>query len=177
MQRVVVLDTETTGLNRDRNDIAKDHRIIEIGCVEIVNGKVTDNVFHVYVNPERPIDPAATKIHGITDEFLKRKQTFQDVSQDLIRFISNDDVVIHNAPFDIAFLDKEFSRLPRRLQPSVTFTYIDTLPMARTFYPGIKNDLDSLRERLGIGGPERKNHNALLDARILAEVYLVFIKF
>jgi DNA polymerase-3 subunit epsilon len=172
MQRLIALDTETTGLNRRRRGAVCDgHRIIEIGCVEIVNGELTGREFHRYVNPERSVDPKATAVHGITDRFLKGKRTFNAVASDLLSFIRGADILIHNAPFDIAFLDKEFELLDAGSQPrEEVFTVIDTLDMARGMFPGERNSLDALCRRYGIGG--RKLHGALSDAIILAKVYI-----
>jgi len=173
MVRHVILDTETTGLNRKRNgeDVCSGHRIIEIGCVEIVNGYITGNSFHSYVQPNQPIDPQAIKIHGITDEFLKGKPLFSEITKELIAFIKDATIVIHNAPFDISFLDKEFRKLPRSKQPKACFVVVDTLDIARNTFPGQKNTLDALCERYSIAKRQR-NHGALIDAEILSKIYL-----
>ena len=175
--RLVVLDTETTGLNRSRNGegVAYGHRIVEVGCVEIIDGVVTGNRFHVYVNPSRSIDPKATAIHGITDAFVKDKPPFESIVGDFLEFIGGSCIVIHNAAFDISFLDQEFQLLTAGKPVGVVFEYIDTLELARGYFPGLKNNLDSLCERFGIetrGG----FHGALLDAYLLAHIYLRFTK-
>lgn len=171
-KRIVVLDTETTGINRKRDGSAVcfGHRVIEVGCVEIVKGKVTGRTFHVYVNPCRAIDQGAIKVHGITDSFVCDKPKFDVIAADFIAFIKGAVVVIHNAPFDISFLDQEFNLLDEQKQPSGVYKYIDTLALARDMFPGVKNDLDSLCCRFGIKGRDGV-HGALKDAEVLAGVY------
>lgn len=165
----MVLDTETTGFTRKKGiPICRDHRIVEVACVEIDDGVRTGSVFHEYVNPGRNVDPAAVRVHGITDTFLRDKPSFKDVVGKMLDFIGRSPVVIHNAPFDIAFLDKEFSLLDD--QPSVRLEFIDTLELARRRFPGFKNDLNSLCRGIGIHG--RGKHGALLDACLLADVFL-----
>jgi DNA polymerase III subunit epsilon len=177
MGRVVVLDTETTGFTRKCDDVSKDHRVIEIGCVEIVNGVITDRVFHVYVNPCRSVDTKAVKVHGLTDDFLKDKPLFKDIAERFISFISGADcIVIHNAKFDVAFIDKEFRLLAEHMQPRTTFHVVDTLQLARDMFPGMKNGLDDLCDRLAIKGRDGI-HGALLDAKLLARVYLIVFNF
>ena len=174
--REVTLDTETTGMNRAHNgDPSEGHRIIEIACVEILDGKVTGRHFHAYVNPGIKIDPASTKIHGITQDFLKNKPRFRDIVGPLLEFIGDAEIIIHNAPFDTAFLDKEFSLLPKKLKPKRDYIVTDTLEMARDLFPGEDNKLDSLAGRLKIGLHREVRHNALIDAQILARVYLMML--
>ncbi|WBC28377.1 DNA polymerase exonuclease subunit [Pinkberry virus LS07-2018-MD00] len=170
--RFVFLDTETTGFNRSRDngEICDNHRIIEIGCIEMIDGELTGRTFHKYLDPKIKIDPKATKVHGLEDSFIKGKPSFKDIASDFIRFISDAVIVIHNAPFDIAFIDKEFTMLPQKLRPSITFHYIDTLVMARERFPGMKNSLDALGSDLGIS-TEKRRHRALDDATLLAKVY------
>jgi len=169
--RQIVLDTETTGL-----DPAEGHRIIEIGCVEVVNRRRTDNVFHVYVNPEREIDQGAIDIHGITNEFLADKPRFTDIAEDFLTFVNGAELIIHNAPFDVGFLDAEFKRLDGEASARTirsVCSVIDSLALARKMHPGQKNDLDSLCRRYAVDNTQRTLHGALLDAEILADVYLV----
>jgi DNA polymerase-3 subunit epsilon len=165
--RQIFLDTETTGL-----DPALGHRVIEIAAVEIVNRRFTDKHFHQYVNPEREIDAGALEVHGITSEFLADKPKFREVAKDMIEFIEGAELIIHNAPFDVAFLDHELGLLElqglRIYCPNVT----DTLKMAKGLHPGKRNSLDALCERYQIDNSSRALHGALLDARLLAEVYL-----
>lgn len=165
--RQIILDTETTGL-----DPALGHRIIEIAAVEIVNRRFTDKHYHQYVNPEREIDPGALEVHGITVEFLADKPKFREVAKEMLEFIEGAELIIHNAPFDVAFLDHELALLElqslRNYCPQVT----DTLKMAKGLHPGKRNSLDALCERYQIDNSSRSLHGALLDARLLAEVYL-----
>lgn len=169
--RVVALDTETTGFSRGL-DPSLGHRIVEIACVEIIDGVVTGRYFHSYLNPQREISPGAMRIHGLTNAFLSKQPLFKDVSDSFLRFIGSDLVVIHNAPFDISFIDKEFLLLNER--PVSTFHFIDTLLLSRSLFPGLPNGLDSLCRRFEI--PERYTHSALGDATILAYIYLHLIK-
>ncbi|MGD0961099.1 MAG: DNA polymerase III subunit epsilon [Methylomonas sp.] len=165
--RQVVLDTETTGIN------PKDgHKIIEIGCVELVNRRITKNTFHIYLNPERTIDAGALEVHGITNQFLSDKPRFKDVADDLINYIAGAELIIHNAPFDVGFLNHELAQLgdPRTVENfSMVF---DTLAFARQKHPGARNSLDALCKRYNVDNSKRDLHGALLDAEILAEVYL-----
>jgi DNA polymerase-3 subunit epsilon len=165
--RQIILDTETTGL-----DPALGHRIIEIAAVEIVNRRFTDKHYHQYVNPEREIDAGALEVHGITVEFLADKPKFREVAKEMLEFIEGAELIIHNAPFDVAFLDHELALLElqslRNYCPQVT----DTLKMAKGLHPGKRNSLDALCERYQIDNSSRSLHGALLDARLLAEVYL-----
>lgn len=168
--RQIVLDTETTGL-----DPRQGHRIIEIGCVELLNRRLTGNHFHVYINPMREVEVEAMQVHGITNEFLRDKPLFKDVASEFVEFIRGAQLVIHNAAFDIGFMDMEFSLLGA-FEPIVTAkicTVMDTLSLARQMHPGQKNNLDALCRRYGIDNSHRDLHGALLDAEILADVYLM----
>jgi DNA polymerase-3 subunit epsilon len=176
--RVVVLDTETTGLNRGRNggDVASGHRIVEIGCVEIIDGRITGKVFHSYIQPGMGVQPKAVAVHGITDAFLKDKPTFKQVADEFVQFISGaQEIVIHNARFDVAFLDQEFHLLSNDQRPKGLFFVTDTLEIARELFPGEGNRLEDLCNRFGIRCPDGF-HGALSDAKVLAEVYLNLIK-
>ena len=164
--RYIVLDTETTGLDPDDG-----HKIIEIGCIEIINRKVTDNAFHKYLNPEREIDIEASKVHGLTTSNLSDKPLFEDIYDEFLAYISDSPLIIHNAPFDMGFLKKEFSYL-KSGSNFFTNEVIDTLKLARKVRPGKRNTLDALCERYSIDNSERDLHGALLDARLLAFVYL-----
>ncbi|MDD4915122.1 MAG: DNA polymerase III subunit epsilon [Methylococcales bacterium] len=167
--RQVVLDTETTGIN------PKDgHRVIEIGCVELINRRLTHNRFHVYLNPEREIDAGAIEVHGITNEFLQDKPKFRDVTEDFMAFIAGAELIIHNAPFDIGFLNHELAML-KNDKPTMEShcTVFDTLAYARKKHPGARNSLDALCKRYDIDNSHRELHGALLDAEILADVYLL----
>ncbi|RLA21109.1 MAG: DNA polymerase III subunit epsilon [Gammaproteobacteria bacterium] len=167
--RQIVLDTETTGLNP-----AEGHRIIEIGCVELVDRRLTGNHFHVYLNPEREIDVGAIEVHGISNEFLADKPLFADVVDDFIEFIRDAELVIHNAPFDVGFLNHELKQLRGEKRGINAFsTVLDTLVMARKKHPGQRNSLDALCNRYGIDNSHRELHGALLDAEILSDVYLL----
>jgi DNA polymerase-3 subunit epsilon len=166
-KRQVVLDTETTGL-----EPAQGHRIIEIGCVELVDRRLTGNNFHVYLQPDREIDQAAIEVHGITNEFLADKPRFADIAEELLRYLGGAEVIIHNAPFDTGFIDAELSRLPERRQMASVCEITDTLVMAREMHPGQRNSLDALCSRYDIENSHRTKHGALLDAEILADVYL-----
>jgi DNA polymerase-3 subunit epsilon len=169
--RQIFLDTETTGLYP-----AQGHRIIEIAAVEMVNRRPTNNHFHVYINPEREIDPAAQEVHGITYEFLQDKPIFEAVVQDLMAFISDADLIIHNAPFDVGFLNSELGRIG--LQPIETMCakITDTLKMAKDSRPGQRNNLDALCKHFGVDNSKRTLHGALLDAELLAEVYMAMTR-
>lgn len=167
--RQVVLDTETTGLNPKEG-----HRIIEIGCVELVNRRLTDRQFHMYINPERLVDAGAMEVHGITNEFLKDKPLFKEVADDFIDFIRGAELVIHNAPFDVGFMDHEFALLNPAAEKTTDFcTVFDSLVYARKKHPGQRNSLDALCKRYGIDNSHRDLHGALLDAEILSDVYLL----
>lgn len=167
--RQVVLDTETTGL-----DPAQGHRVIEIGCVEIVNRKLTNKHFHCYLNPDREIDAAAIEVHGITSAFLADKPRFYQLEQEFLDFVRGAELVIHNAPFDIGFLDAELARSDAgNQQMSAHCGVLDSLLLAREKHPGQRNNLDALCKRYGIDNTQRTLHGALLDAEILADLYLV----
>lgn len=169
MMRQVVLDTETTGLEPERG-----HRIIELGAVELVDRKPTGRRFNRYVNPQRDIDDGALAVHGITMAFLADKPTFADVAEELLDFIDGAELVIHNSAFDIAFLDHELSLLPQPTRRVADVcTVVDTLALARHRHPGQKNSLDALCRRYGVDNSQRDLHGALLDAEILADVYLL----
>ena len=167
--RQIVLDTETTGL-----EISQGHRIIEIGCVEMVNRKFTKRHFHQYVQPQREIDQGAIEVHGITNEFLADKPLFAAVADEFLEYIEGAELIIHNAPFDVGFIDYEFSLLDKKY-PKVQdiCSVIDTVVMARNKHPGQKNNLDALCKRYGVDNSHRELHGALLDAEILADVYLL----
>lgn len=168
--RQVVLDTETTGI-----DPKQGHRIIEIGCVELINRKLTGNHFHVYINPQRIVEQEAIEVHGITNEFLSDKPLFHTVVNGFIDFIRDSQLVIHNAPFDVGFMDKEFSMIPGLpiKNTAEICSVLDSLVVARKMHPGQKNNLDALCRRYGIDNSHRELHGALLDAEILADVYLL----
>ncbi len=168
-QRQIILDTETTGLEHRQG-----HRIIEIGCVEMVNRKLTGNNFHQYLNPDREIDQGAIEVHGITNEFLADKPRFKDIFDSLLEYLQGAELVIHNAAFDVGFLDAEFAKLEQSLPAIDEICGVhDTLLQARKQFPGQRNDLDSLCKRFEINNSHRELHGALLDAEILADVYLV----
>jgi len=165
--RQVVLDTETTGLN------AAEHRIIEVGCVELCDRRYSARNFHRYINPEREVEEGAQAVHGIGNEFLVDKPRFAEVAEELREFISDAELIIHNAPFDVGFLDAEYRRLDAAHDSVEAWAEVcDTLVMARKRYPGQRNTLDALCKRLGVDNSERDLHGALLDARLLAEVWL-----
>jgi DNA polymerase-3 subunit epsilon len=165
--RQVVLDTETTGIGAE-----KGHRIIEIGCVELIDRKLTGRHYHQYVNPQRPSDEEAIGVHGITNEFLADKPLFGQVAHAFSEFIDGAELVIHNAPFDVGFMDAEFRRLDMPMTNTFC-TVLDTLVMARDMRPGQRNSLDALCKSYGIDNSHRELHGALLDAEILSDVYLM----
>lgn len=169
--RQIVLDTETTGLNARSGD-----RIIEIGCVEIVNRRLTGNNFHRYVNPERDSEEGALAVHGLTTEFLSDKPKFAEIAAELRDYVQGAEIIIHNAPFDLGFLDAEFNRLglPRFVEHVAQIT--DTLVQAKEMHPGKRNSLDALCDRYGVSNAHRTLHGALLDAELLAEVYLAMTR-
>lgn len=172
--RIVVLDTETTGMNREGGPHYQDHRIIEIGAVEIINRKLTGRHFHVYIKPDREIQPDAVEVHGITDEFLVDKPDYRDVHAEFLEFIKGAELVAHNAPFDVGFMDHEFGMLDPSIGKTVDYCKVtDTLAMAKKIFPGKRNNLDILCDRYGIDNSHRTLHGALLDAEILADVYLL----
>jgi len=165
--RQVVLDTETTGL-----EVNKGHRIVEIGCVELLERRPTGREFHYYVNPQRAMDEGATAVSGITDDFLVDKPLFADVAEEFLAFIDGAELIAHNASFDMGFLSAEFARLPQPVRVVERVSVLDTLLLAREKYPGQKNNLDALCKRLGVDNSHRDLHGALLDAQLLADVYL-----
>jgi DNA polymerase-3 subunit epsilon len=167
--RQVVLDTETTGL-----DPSQGHRVIEIGCVEIINRKLTNRHFHCYLNPDRDIDAGAIEVHGITSAFLADKPRFYQIESEFLAFVDGAELVIHNAPFDIGFLNAELARSDSTNTSMDSFcTVLDSLVLARQRHPGQRNNLDALCKRYGIDNTQRELHGALLDAEILADLYLV----
>jgi|TARA_B110000908_G_scaffold171813_1_gene236007 DNA polymerase-3 subunit epsilon len=169
MTRQVVLDTETTGLEPSEN-----HRIIEIGCVELIDRQLTGRHYHQYINPERDIDQGAVDVHGITTDFLADKPVFSSISKEFIEFITGAQLIIHNAPFDIGFIDHEMGKLKEKTASVVEVcSVIDTLVMARERHPGQRNNLNALCKRYFVDNSKRDLHGALLDAEILADVYLL----
>lgn len=169
--RQVILDTETTGLEHRLG-----HRVIEVGCVELVGRRLTGNRFHRYLNPERAVDAGAANVHGLTDEFLVDKPKFAEVVQDFLDFIRGAELVIHNAPFDVGFLDNELGLLKLPPLAETCAGVLDTLKMARESRPGKKNSLDALCKDYGVDNSGRELHGALLDAELLAEVYLAMTR-
>ena len=175
--RQIVLDTETTGL-----EPSEGHRIIEIGCVEVINRRFTGNTYHQYIKPDREIDAAAIEVHGITNEFLADKPVFADVAKDFLDFVRGAELIIHNAAFDVGFINHELTRMaeegralgdePQTPRIDQLCTVTDSLVLARSLHPGQKNDLDSLCRRYTVDNSQRTFHGALLDAEILADVYL-----
>lgn len=165
--RQIFLDTETTGLSADNGD-----RIIEIGCVELVNRKLTGNNKHIYLNPGRDSHEEALKVHGITSEFLKDKPKFEAVVDDLLEYLQGAEIIIHNAAFDVGFLNKELELVGRPLFKEFVASVIDTLVMAKEMFPGKRNSLNALCDRLGVDNSGRVLHGALLDAELLADVYI-----
>ena len=166
-KRQIVLDTETTGLEPSHG-----HRIIEIGCVELVNRRLTGNTFHTYLQPDREIDEAAIEVHGITNEFLADKPYFKDIANELIEFLRDSEVIIHNAPFDVGFINSELSNIQEKTRIESICVVLDTLIMARKMHPGQRNSLDALCSRYEIDNSRRTKHGALLDSEILADVFL-----
>jgi len=169
--RQIVFDTETTGLEPELG-----HRIIEIGAIELVNRRRTGRQFHRYLCPDRTIDPGAVQVHGLTTEFLNGQPRFADVFVELREFLADAELIIHNAPFDVAFLDHEFERAGLPPSAQIFDTCIDTLALARETFPGKRNNLDALCERFGVSNAHRTLHGALLDAQLLAEVYLAMTR-
>ena len=166
--REIILDTETTGLKPEEG-----HRIIEIGAVEVINRRITGKHFHAYINPGRLVDPGAFAVHGISNEFLADKPAFNVIVDEFMAFVEGSQLVIHNAPFDVGFIDHEFKRIAKQwVKISNHCTVLDTLPLARKKHPGQKNSLDALCKRYEVDNSERSLHGALLDAKILALVYL-----
>ncbi|MCG7872584.1 MAG: DNA polymerase III subunit epsilon [Candidatus Thiodiazotropha lotti] len=166
--RQIVLDTETTGLEPEQG-----HRIIEIGCVELVDRRLTGNNFHQFLQPDREIDAGAIEVHGITNEFLADKPKFCDVAQDFVEYVRGAELIIHNAPFDVGFLDNELKLMHDSQRIDSLCAVTDTLVMAKKMHPGQRNSLDALCKRYDIDNSHRELHGALLDAEILADVYLM----
>ncbi len=171
--RQVILDTETTGMNLSGGPHYLGHRIIEIGCVEVINRRLTGNHFHAYIKPDRRVDEEAIRVHGITDAFLADKPSFAAIVDEFLRFIDGAELVIHNAPFDVGFMDYEFEKLGISTRTKQICGVTDTLVMARRLFPGKRNSLDALCSRYDIDNSHRTLHGALLDAEILADVYLL----
>ncbi len=166
--RQIILDTETTGLSWE-----KGNRIVEIGCVEYFDRRPTGRTFHRYLNPEREMEPGAAEVTGLTLDFLSDKPLFAEIADEFVRFIEGAELVIHNAEFDVGFLDAELRRLDRPIPSIAVFcSVLDTLKLARELYPGQRNSLDALCKRLGVDNGHRQRHGALLDAELLADVYL-----
>ena len=165
--RQVVLDTETTGL-----EVEQHHRVIEIGCVELFNRRLTGRTYHQYLNPERDIDEGAQQVHGLTRARLAKEPTFAQVHPEFVEFIRDAELIIHNAPFDVAFLNAELARAALAHKVDGLCRVLDTLALARQMHPGQRNSLDALCKRYAVDNSHRDYHGALLDARILAEVYL-----
>jgi DNA polymerase-3 subunit epsilon len=165
--RQIVLDTETTGL-----EVEQQHRIIEIGCVEIFNRRLTGRSFHRYLNPQRDIDEGAVQVHGLTRERLASEPAFEQVALEFVDFIQGAELIIHNAPFDVAFLDAELKRMQSEHRIAGLCRVLDSLALARKMHPGQRNSLDALCKRYSVDNSNRDYHGALLDARILADVYL-----
>ncbi len=165
--RQIFLDTETTGLNPQTGD-----RIVEVACVEMVNRRLTDEHRHFYLNPERSNSEDALRIHGLTDEFLAGQPLFSEVAQELVSFLEGAELIIHNAAFDVGFLDEEFKRCGLPRTQSIASAITDSLGLARELFPGKSNSLDALCKRLEVDNAHRTLHGALLDARLLAEVYI-----
>lgn len=167
--RQIVLDTETTGI-----DPQAGHRIIEVGCVELLNRRFTGRTFHTYINPEREIEEEAIRVHGLTKDFLSDKPVFSHIAHELLDFIKGAELIIHNAAFDLGFIDAEFARVSADLgRVQHVCTVIDTLTLARSLHPGQRNSLDALCKRYSVDNSKRSFHGALLDAEILADVYLL----
>ena len=164
----VILDTETTGISTTEK-----HRIVEIGCVELKNQIPTNNIFHEYINPQRSVSEEAYKIHGYSDKFLSDKKTFAEIAENFLNFIKGKKLIIHNAPFDLSFLNYEMKLLKKEMIDKNNV--IDTLEMARTKYPGAQNSLDALCKRFNIDNSKRKKHTALVDCNLLKEIYINLI--
>lgn len=169
--RWVILDTETTGLDPEDG-----HRIIEIGAVEVINRGITGRDFHTYLNPDRDSDAGALEVHGLTTEFLQDKPRFKDVAAEFLEFVKDAELIIHNAPFDLKFLNAELGKLGHDALTSYTGPVTDSLAHAKSLYPGKRNSLDALCERYGISNAHRTLHGALLDSRLLAEVWLAMTR-
>ncbi|WP_394131777.1 DNA polymerase III subunit epsilon [Shewanella maritima] len=172
--RQIILDTETTGMNMGGGPVFVGHRIIEIGCVEVIDRKLTGRTYHQYINPGQLIDEEAIEVHGITDERVAKEPRFHQIAQEFIDFIDGAEIVAHNASFDISFMDHEFSKLqPKGPVTADICQILDSLAVAKFLHPGQKNNLDALCKRYGIDNSRRTYHGALLDAEILADVYLI----
>ena len=169
--RQIILDTETTGLS-----VEDGHRIIEIGCLEVFNRRITGRHLHYYLNPERDIDEGARAVHGLSEEFLRDKPRFAEVASEVLEFVTGAEVLIHNANFDEGFLDAEMQRVSLGRFRDRCAGIVDTLAMARSLHPGKRNSLDALCERYGVSNAHRKLHGALLDAELLADVYLAMTR-
>jgi DNA polymerase-3 subunit epsilon len=169
--RQIILDTETTGLSAEQG-----HRIIEIGCLELVNRRLSGRSLHLYLDPEREIDEAATEVHGMRWEDLRGKPRFAEVADELLEFVGGAQILIHNAAFDLSFLDAELARIGRPAFRQACPEVTDTLLMARELHPGKRNSLDALCDRYGVSNAHRKLHGALLDAELLAEVFLAMTR-
>ena len=165
--RQIVLDTETTGL-----EVSQGHRVIEIGCIELRDRRPTGRTFHKYLCPDREVEPGALAVHGITNEFLSTQPRFGDVVEELLEFLREAELIIHNAAFDVGFLDSELARVKRKEMIGEICQVLDTLALARQLHPGQRNSLDALCKRYGIDNSHREFHGALLDAKILSDVYL-----
>jgi DNA polymerase-3 subunit epsilon len=165
--RQIILDTETTGLDPNNGD-----RLVEIGCIELIDRRITGNTLHFYVNPERPMPEEAAAIHGLRDDFLADKPLFSSISDAIESFAKDAEVIIHNASFDLGFLDMEFKRSGKKPFSQIISSVIDTLEDAKKMFPGKRNRLDDLCNRFGVKNDHRSLHGALLDAKLLAEVYL-----
>lgn len=171
LMRQIVLDTETTGLKPEEG-----HRIVEIACVELINRRPSGRHVHHYFNPERPCDPAAFKVHGLSDDFLADKPRFVEAADDIEQFCRGAEIIIHNAPFDVGFLEHEYQRLQRPGFAAWAQTITDTLALSKQLNPGKRHNLDALCERYGVNNAQRTLHGALLDAQLLAEVYLAMTR-
>jgi DNA polymerase-3 subunit epsilon len=169
--RKIFLDTETTGLDPNQG-----HRIIEIAAVEMLNRQLTSNRFHTYINPEREIDPAAKEVHGISLDFLKDKPLFNDISDAFLSFIEGAELIIHNAPFDVGFLNMELGKIEKKEIEEYSFKITDSLKLAKLNRPGQRNNLDALCRAYGINNSQRSLHGALLDAELLGEVFLAMTR-
>ncbi len=169
--RQVFLDTETTGLSPSQG-----HRIIEIAAVEAINRRLTKNHFHVYLNPDREIDRGAQEVHGITLEFLQDKPRFADIANEFLQFVADAELIIHNAPFDVGFLNAELGKIDKPDIDAVSGSVIDTLKMAKDMRPGQRNSLDALCRHFGVDNSKRTLHGALLDAELLADVYMAMTR-
>ncbi|BDM64198.1 DNA polymerase III subunit epsilon [Shewanella sp. NFH-SH190041] len=172
--RQIILDTETTGMNQGAGPVYQGHRIIEIGCVEVINRKLTGRHYHEYINPDQLIDEEAIQVHGITNEYVADKPRFHQIAQSFLEFVDGAEIVAHNASFDVSFLDYELSRLqPKGPKLADICQLLDSLAIAKFLHPGQKNNLDALCKRYHIDNSRRELHGALLDAEILADVYLI----